>query len=143
LGKWTESVYCELSKNELQVIWRARAFPPSSEEMYGLTEFAIQLNEITPDIEACLPTTDTRLRPDQRLYECGRVEEAETEKLRLEEKQRQYRKQLEASGTPWKAQWFELKKDPYSTEGESWQYKGDYWDVRERKAFASVLNLFD
>ena len=40
--------------------------------------------------------TDSRLRPDQRLMEEGRWDEANTEKVRLEEKQRAVRRQREA-----------------------------------------------
>lgn len=40
--------------------------------------------------------TDSRLRPDQRLMEEGRWEEANKEKLRLEEKQRAVRRKKEA-----------------------------------------------
>lgn len=40
--------------------------------------------------------TDSRNRPDQRLMEEGRWDEANTEKLRLEEKQRATRRRREA-----------------------------------------------
>lgn len=39
--------------------------------------------------------TDSRLRPDQRLMEDGRWDEANAEKLRLEEKQRATRRARE------------------------------------------------
>lgn len=52
---------------------------------------ACQLNE--PD-EGVAPT-DSRLRPDQRLMEDGRWDEANAEKLRLEEKQRAARRARE------------------------------------------------
>lgn len=39
--------------------------------------------------------TDSRLRPDQRLMENGRWDEANAEKLRLEEKQRAVRRARE------------------------------------------------
>ena len=40
--------------------------------------------------------TDTRLRPDQRLMEEGSWDEANAEKVRLEEKQRAVRRRREA-----------------------------------------------
>lgn len=49
---------------------------------------AAQLNE--PE-EGVAPT-DSRLRPDQRLMEEGKWDEANKEKLRLEEKQRAVRR---------------------------------------------------
>jgi oxysterol-binding protein 1 len=58
------------------------------ESMYNFTELAVQLNEP----EAGVAPTDSRLRPDQRLMEEGKWEEANKEKLRLEDKQRTARR---------------------------------------------------
>ncbi|CAH8650743.1 unnamed protein product [Schistosoma rodhaini] len=44
--------------------------------------------------EQFLPPTDSRYRPDIRLFEMGLIDEAAVEKLRLEEKQRHKRKSL-------------------------------------------------
>ncbi len=44
-------------------------------------------------MEEGIAPTDSRLRPDQRLMELGLWDEANIEKLRLEEKQRQKRKE--------------------------------------------------
>lgn len=63
-----------------------------AEKYYNFTELACQLNE--PE-EGVAPT-DSRLRPDQRLMEDGQWDEANTVKLRLEEKQRGVRRQREA-----------------------------------------------
>jgi hypothetical protein len=60
--------------------------------MYNLTQFAVQLNEP----ENGVAPTDTRNRPDQRLMEEAKWDEANAEKLRLEEKQRTTRKKREA-----------------------------------------------
>ena len=49
-------------------------------------------------MKAILPPSDTRLRGDQRLYENGKVDEADEEKIRLEVKQRKARKIREESG---------------------------------------------
>lgn len=61
------------------------------EKYYSFTELACQLNEP----EEGIAPTDTRLRPDQRLMEDGRWDEANAEKLRLEEKQRAVRRARE------------------------------------------------
>jgi len=45
--------------------------------------------------EEGIAVTDSRLRPDQRLMESGRWDEANAEKLRLEEKQRAARRSRE------------------------------------------------
>lgn len=59
--------------------------------MYYFSSLALTLNE--PE-EGVAPT-DSRLRPDQRLMEDGRWEEANVEKQRLEEKQRSVRRERE------------------------------------------------
>jgi len=64
---------------------------PESERYYNFTELACQLNE--PE-EGVAPT-DSRLRPDQRYMEEGKWDEANAEKIRLEEKQRNVRKARE------------------------------------------------
>ena len=65
------------------------------EAMYNFTELAVQLNEQ----EQGVAPTDTRLRPDQRLMENALWDDANKEKLRLEEKQRTARKLREAAQT--------------------------------------------
>lgn len=60
--------------------------------MYYFSELALTLN--AP--ENGTAPTDSRWRPDQRLMENGRWDEANVEKQRLEEKQRLSRKRREA-----------------------------------------------
>lgn len=59
--------------------------------MYFFSSLALTLNE--PE-EGVAPT-DSRHRPDQRLMEDGRWDEANAEKQRLEEKQRTTRRERE------------------------------------------------
>uniref|UniRef100_A0A5K3F8Q3 Oxysterol-binding protein n=1 Tax=Mesocestoides corti TaxID=53468 RepID=A0A5K3F8Q3_MESCO len=74
-------------------LWRVSPLPPEAEKMYNFTQFAIQLND-SPQNEPNLCPTDSRLRPDQRLMEEGRWDEANIEKVRLEDKQRLRRRQM-------------------------------------------------
>ena len=46
-------------------------------------------------MKGAIAPTDSRLRSDQRLFEEGRQQEADDEKVRLEVKQREARKKLE------------------------------------------------
>ncbi|XP_015370661.1 PREDICTED: oxysterol-binding protein 1 [Diuraphis noxia] len=64
--------------------WQRQAPPPDNEKYYYFTVLASQLNEM----EEGVAPTDSRLRPDQRLMEFGLWDEANIEKLRLEEIQR-------------------------------------------------------
>lgn len=42
------------------------SMPPDHERNFGFTQFALELNELTAELKRTLPSTDTRLRPDQR-----------------------------------------------------------------------------
>ncbi|KAK9766384.1 Oxysterol-binding protein 3 [Basidiobolus ranarum] len=141
-GKWHHALWHNLGEDKLEIIWRAHSPHPSSSEMYGFTQFAMELNEITPDIADKLPQTDTRLRPDQKLFEHGKVDEAEEEKLRVEQLQRERRKQSEIAGEVWSPQWFEKKPDPHSPESESWLYSGGYWEARAQGVPPAKVKLW-
>lgn len=67
-------------------------YSENAENMYFFSELALTLNE--PD-DSPAPT-DSRHRPDQRLMENGKWDEANVEKQRLEEKQRAVRRRREA-----------------------------------------------
>jgi len=119
-GKWDEQIAQTLeSSSHFRVLWRITPFPKLAEEYYGFTSFGITLNEITEDLEGKLPPTDSRFRPDVRALELGDVEEAEAQKARVEEKQRERRKR----GQEMQPRWFKLV-------GDEWIYKGGYWEAR-------------
>ncbi|XP_030586849.1 oxysterol-binding protein 1-like isoform X3 [Archocentrus centrarchus] len=82
------TVYQTLKAKE---IWRKNPLPEGAENMYYFSSLALTLNE--PE-EGVAPT-DSRRRPDQRLMEEGRWDEANAEKQRLEEKQRSTRRERE------------------------------------------------
>ena len=42
---------------------------------FPLSKWALELNELTPELKAKLPPTDDRLRPDMRLFEHGSFNE--------------------------------------------------------------------
>ncbi|KAG7236575.1 hypothetical protein INR49_000772 [Caranx melampygus] len=83
-----KTVYQTLKARE---VWRRNPLPDGAETMYYFTALALTLNE--PE-EGVAPT-DSRRRPDQRLMEDGRWDEANAEKQRLEEKQRSARRERE------------------------------------------------
>ena len=77
---------------------------------YQLTSWAIKLNELTPGLQEELAPTDCRLRPDQHATEVGMYDEANSEKLRLEQKQRAARKAADR-GDPIKPLWFDVRPE--------------------------------
>lgn len=74
------------------IAWKRRPQPPDCEKFYNFTVLAAQLNEP----EDGVAPTDSRMRPDQRFMETGQWEQANAEKVRLEEKQRATRRKREA-----------------------------------------------
>ncbi|TYI28537.1 hypothetical protein ES332_A05G251900v1 [Gossypium tomentosum] len=131
-GKWNESMQyvngeCSVkgkgqeSLSEADLLWK-KSKPPKFPTRYNLTRFAITLNEVTPDLKEKLPPTDSRLRPDQRYLENGEYEMANSEKLRLEQRQRQARKMQERG---WKPRWFAREKN-----NDTYRYVGGYWEAR-------------
>uniref|UniRef100_A0A3Q2NQI2 Oxysterol-binding protein n=1 Tax=Fundulus heteroclitus TaxID=8078 RepID=A0A3Q2NQI2_FUNHE len=123
-----KTVYQTLKAREL---WKRNPLPDGAESMYYFTALALTLNE--PE-EGVAPT-DSRRRPDQRLMEDGRWDEANGEKQRLEEKQRSVRREREreAASAPHdthKALWFESCEDQITGE-QVHIYKGGYWEAKE------------
>lgn len=133
-GKWDESLAKVVSRNQLEVLWRANDLPSHAQDYFGFTNFAMTLNEITEDLQITaedgstvvgykFPLTDSRLRPDQRALEEGRIDEADEIKTTVEEKQRARRR----AGKEVKPRWF--KKT--GNEDNEWAYAGGYWEARE------------
>ncbi|XP_077213391.1 oxysterol-binding protein-related protein 1C-like isoform X2 [Tasmannia lanceolata] len=99
-GKWDESMHYVLGDfsgkkkrseplSDACLLWKRTKlsiFPTR----YNFSRFAITLNELTPGLKEKLPPTDSRLRSDQRCLENGEYEMANAEKLRLEQRQRQF-----------------------------------------------------
>ncbi|XP_008297496.1 oxysterol-binding protein 1 isoform X2 [Stegastes partitus] len=157
------TVYQTLKAKE---IWRKNPLPDGAETMYFFSTLALTLNET----EDGVAPTDSRRRPDQRLMEDGRWDEANAEKQRLEEKQRTARREREreavkAASSPeeadvqetgteasevsdesahpdnYQAQWFEKIDDPVS--GDTFHvYKGGYWEAKDQGSWDMCPDIF-
>ncbi|CAK7332467.1 unnamed protein product [Dovyalis caffra] len=171
VGKWDEAMYYVLGDPTT----KPKGYDPMTEAVllwerdksvtktrYNLTPFAISLNELTPGLLEKLPPTDSRLRPDQRHLENGEYELGNSEKLRLEQLQRQFvccakwfddigvalglshfmalyvvlwgARKLQERG--WQPRWF--RKD----EDGCYCYMGGYWEARERKNWDGIPDIF-
>uniref|UniRef100_A0A8C5UVG5 Oxysterol-binding protein n=1 Tax=Microcebus murinus TaxID=30608 RepID=A0A8C5UVG5_MICMU len=134
-----------------KILWKKYPLPENAENMYYFSELALTLNEL----EDGVAPTDSRLRPDQRLMEKGRWDEANAEKQRLEEKQRSSRRRRLDGCTPssgcgteeekeadvYLPLWFEKKRDPLTGE-MACIYKGGYWEAKERQDWHMCPNIF-
>ncbi|XP_035214822.1 oxysterol-binding protein-related protein 3-like isoform X2 [Stegodyphus dumicola] len=134
-GKWTEALYCGVAPT-VKCIWRPGTMPEDYELYYGFTRFAIELNELDPELEKLLPPTDTRFRPDQRLLEEGNIAAAEISKQQIEQSQRDRRKRREELGIEYVPMWF---KKVYLDDGkEQWMFTRKYWETRANPGFSNI-----
>ncbi|EWC48848.1 hypothetical protein DRE_00153 [Drechslerella stenobrocha 248] len=144
-GKWTGSlVVFDEHESMVKQLWQTGELVPDAAKKYGFTEFAAQLNEITEVEHGKMAGTDTRLRPDQRLCEDGMLDEAETVKLELEEKQRQRRRVADEEGKPHQSKWFVKVRE--TADEEVWGMKSGkdgYWARRKKAEWpADMLELY-
>uniref|UniRef100_A0A0K0DF58 Oxysterol-binding protein n=1 Tax=Angiostrongylus cantonensis TaxID=6313 RepID=A0A0K0DF58_ANGCA len=128
-------------------IWTVNPPVPGAERMHNFTRLAIQLNEPEPGIAP----TDSRLRPDQRLMEEGRWDEANRKKLELEEKQRAMRRKREAemekamqkglSYEEYQPKWFQKTQDEL-TGTLIHKYLGEYWEKKALGDWSNCPEIF-
>ncbi|CAH2093744.1 unnamed protein product [Euphydryas editha] len=141
-----DNTVCKTGK--FVVAWECVPAPPDSDKFYNFTVLAAQLNEPEPGVAP----TDSRLRPDQRLMEEGLWDEANAEKLRLEEKQRAARRELEAAaesaaaaGLPPPAPpgpvWFTRQAAPGQPRLRH-LYNHRYWDCKRRADWTACPDIF-
>lgn len=141
VGTWTGGLKTTTDGKE---IWRPGKLVENAAATYGMTTFAATLNEITPLEQGKLPPTDSRLRPDQRLAEQGRLDEAEEWKVRLEEAQRRRRGEMEERGEEWRPRWF-VKVATAQDGEEVWRIKQGregYWEERVAGKWKGVEDIF-
>jgi len=115
------------------------------EERFDLSPFALRLNALDAVLEAALPATDSRRRPDLRALEEGRFDDAYNLKMRLEtalvSRVAEHAAAAKKSGNPTFAdaspapRWF-VERNPESlllkagTQALRYRYAGGYWEAR-------------
>ncbi|KAK2836134.1 hypothetical protein Q7C36_014003 [Tachysurus vachellii] len=137
-GSWHEGIFCDTLSSP-QCLWKPNPQPEDYFEYYGFSRYARELNELTPELKAVLPPTDTRFRPDQRLLENGKVAEADKRKDEVEEKQRERRKELSKRGEEHIPRFFRRTVDDSGR--EVWVSNATYWRIREDPGFTNTDNL--
>uniref|UniRef100_UPI0037E8BC0C oxysterol-binding protein 2 n=1 Tax=Semicossyphus pulcher TaxID=241346 RepID=UPI0037E8BC0C len=145
-----KTVYQTLSP---KLLWKKYPLPDNAENMYYFSALALTLNEQ----EDGVGLTDSRLRPDQKLMEEGRWDEANSEKQRLEEKQRAVRRRREAEASDaldeecdydsgreyegYQPLWFQQTRDSLTGE-TNFVYKGGYWEAKDRQDWSMCPDIF-
>ncbi|ELT99009.1 hypothetical protein CAPTEDRAFT_179200 [Capitella teleta] len=132
---------------EAKVMWQRRYPSKELEKCYFFTELAVQLNEI----EEGVAPTDSRNRPDQRMMEEGRWDEANEKKVLLEEKQRTVRREREREASDaaaneaeyqgYEPKWFRKDIDPV-TGNPAYVYTGEYWDCKEKGDWSRCPDIY-
>lgn len=128
-------------------LWQRRFIPPELEKCYNFTQLAVELNEMEPGVAP----TDSRNRPDQRLMEEARWEEANSVKILLEEKQRASRKVRESLAETaaeqgkdyvgYEPKWFRKENDP-QTGNIIHIYTGEYWKCKEKQDWSRCPDIY-
>lgn len=160
MGTWDEKMeFCKvLDSNTVKgkpmietavpcTIWTVNSLPERADKMYNFTRLTIELNE--PEEGVC--PTDCRLRPDQRLMEQTLWDEANAEKLRLEEKQRAVRRVREqeaeeaaANGEEYRSYepiWFRKQLDPFTNQ-QLYTYTREYWQCKEEQDWSRCPDIY-
>ena len=129
-GRWDDHLIMERDGEEMRMLWKAKPLPPTARDYYFFSYFALRLNaELSGEEEKLVPITDSRRRPDQRLLEHGRMDDAEREKARIEEMQRKRRAQLEEAGEEWKPLWFDaVPSNDSESSACSFVFNNRYWE---------------
>lgn len=134
-GKWHEGLYRGPPPGG-QCIWKPNSMPPDHERNFGFTQFALELNELTSELKRSLPSTDTRLRPDQRYLEEGNIQAAEAQKRRIEQLQRDRRRVMEENNIAHQARFFRRQTD--SSGKEWWVTNNTYWQLRAEPGYGNL-----
>jgi len=131
-----------------KLLWKKNPIEPEADKYYFFSKFTCELNEL----EEFVAPTDSRLRPDQRLMEEGRWDEANTEKVRLEEKQRGVRRQREIEAElaqqegreyeGYKPIWYKAMPDQYNGGKLIHEYQGGYWEAKEQQDWSKCPDIF-
>ncbi|SCV05034.1 LANO_0G17040g1_1 [Lachancea nothofagi CBS 11611] len=131
-GDWTKCI--SYSHNGAK-IWEVGELVQNQDKKYGFTQFTANLNQITEMEKDHIPVTDSRLRPDLRFYEDGKIEEAGQLKLELEQQQRTRR--LDSNDV--KPQYFHRVSDNH---WELIRGPDSYWEKRKRGDWTNVVPLW-
>jgi hypothetical protein len=143
-GNWTSEIFAKKANDSRfqQRLYRASELLKDEATKWGFTLFATNLNDITEIQEGQIPFTDSRLRPDVRLYEKGDIKAAEEMKLAIEQRQRDRRKEL-ADGNEVHVPSFFKQIDP--TDKMAWEViKGSesYWEKRKAGNWNKLTELW-
>ena len=138
-----------------EVAWKETQEIENAHLQYNFGQTGILMNYINDELRGAIAPTDSRLRPDLRLYEEGKMVEAEKEKRRIENIQRARRRKIsKGEEKNHEAQFFEKVDHPYvkndiqqTNENPPIYYKlkdgeDGYWQRRNEKKWDDMADLW-
>ncbi|EIE26339.1 hypothetical protein COCSUDRAFT_58876 [Coccomyxa subellipsoidea C-169] len=144
-GHWDAELVADLADGSQTTLFKINQ--PCANR-YDMPLFSLQLNEMTPGLEAKLPPTDVRRRWDLRALEQGDYAKAAAGKDILEARWRaREREHCQKTGdTSLPPRWFELREaDGLSRQQGSsprFRYKGGYWEARAAGGWQGIDEIF-
>ena len=134
-GNWNNNLYYYTKKDESDknIFWKIFDDPSlhNSLEKYVLPSYSLNFNLVNDNLKQILPKTDSRLRPDQREYENGNIDEATKLRKIIEDKQRARHKKFDEQKIIYEPIYF---NNLYSSESSDFVYiyKGNYFEDRNK-----------
>ena len=147
-GNWNERIYyfCEGKENEEIDIWKINKdelYLNNTFKNYNLPSYSLNLNYINDDLKNILPKSDSRLRPDQREYELGNIDEAIKLRQIIEDNQRSRHKQFEEKKIVYEPFYFNNIFNDNSNDFV-YVYKGGYFEDRSENKYRNEKeDIFD
>ncbi len=147
-GNWNERIYyfCEGKENEEIDIWKINKeelYLYNTFKNYNLPSYSLNLNFINDDLKNILPKSDSRLRPDQREYELGNIDEAIKLRQIIEDNQRSRHKLFEEKKIVYEPFYFNNIFNDNSNDFV-YVYKGGYFEDRNDNKYRNDKeNIFD
>ena len=134
-GNWNNNLYYYTKKDESDknIFWKIFDDPSlnNSLEKYVLPSYSLNLNLLNDNLKKILPKTDSRLRPDQREYENGNIEEATKLRKIIEDKQRARHKKFDEEKIIYEPIYFNNLYSSVSCDFV-YIYKGNYFEDRNK-----------
>ena len=158
-GNWlTEIRMRDLRTNQVEVLWKEKPLVPDAHLMYFYSRTSMMINDRNGQMMGMISPTDARFRKDIVLYENNEVDEADREKLLIEDEQRRKRKLMEEGVMTQRPNFFEevphpfLSKDSFKSKSfenaKMWKLietdgsRKSYWDRREQGDWSGLPKLW-
>ena len=155
-GSWLNNIQIkDLRTGKVSMVWEEPPLIANAALQYYFYKDSIYLNYLSAEMHGVVAPTDSRFRMDQRLFEEGQIDEADDEKILIEEEQRRKRKEMKA-GEKWEPNFFRKVDHPYlkdNTIVDTLEEKpifyelvedspDGYWERRKRGDWSGMPSLF-